>query len=132
MDVALEKYINDKINRLYTSYFEGPLNKDNSFSIHERNIQSLAIKIYRFLNGLSPGFLNNVSHKSSSNPYALWNRQELYFRNPKTVRYGTETVLYMAPNIWSKVSKTIKIISSLETRICPSPLCKIFAICWFR
>ena len=66
--------------------------KDNSFSIHERNIQSLAIEIYKFLNGLSPSFLNNVFHKNISNSYDLRNHKELYSRNLKTVRYGTENL----------------------------------------
>ena len=52
----------------YTSSFERLLNNGNSFSIHERNVQSLAIEICRFVNRLSPGFLNNVYHKNSSNP----------------------------------------------------------------
>ena len=66
--------INNKINRLderalrivysdFKSSFEGLLMQDNSFSVHERNIQSLAIEIYKFLNGLSPSFLNNVFQK---------------------------------------------------------------------
>ena len=96
---------NNKTNRLYEralrivysdfkSSFEGLLMKDNSFSIHERNIQSLAIEIYKFLNGLSPSFLNIVFHKNISNSYDLRHNKELYPRNPKTVRYGTETVSY--------------------------------------
>ena len=96
--------IGNKINRLheralrivysdFKSSFEGVIMKDNSFSIHERNIQNLAIEIYKFLNRLSPSFLNNVFHKNISNSYDLRNHKELYFRNPKTVRYGTETVL---------------------------------------
>ena len=118
--------ISNKINRLheralrivhsgFKSTFEGLLRKGNSFSIHERNIQSLAIEIYKFLNGLSPSFLNNVFHKSISNSYDLQNHKELYSRSPKTVRYGTETVSYIAPKIWSKVPETIKISSSLES-----------------
>ena len=66
--------INNKINCLheralrivyfdFISSFEGLLMKDNSFSIHERNIQGLAIGIYKFLNGLSLSFLNKVFHK---------------------------------------------------------------------
>ena len=92
----------NKINRLheralrivYSDFksFEGLLMKDNSFSIHERNIQSLAIEIYKFLNGMFPSFLNNAFDKSISNSYDLRNHKELYSRNPKTVRYGTETV----------------------------------------
>ena len=118
--------INNKINRLheralrivYTDFkstFEGLLRKDNSFSIHERNIQSLAIEIYKFLNGLSPSFLNNAFHKNISNSYDLRNHKELYSRNPKTVRYGTETVSYIAPKIWNKVPETIKMTSPLES-----------------
>ena len=85
--------------------------KDNSFSIHERNIQILSIEIYEFLNGPSPSILNNVFHKSISNSYDLRNYKELYSRNPKTVRYGTETVSYKAPKTWSKVLETIKMSS---------------------
>ena len=118
--------INNKINRLheralrivysdFKSSFEGLLMKDNSFSIHERNIQSLAIEIYKFLNGLSPSFLNNVFNKNISNSYDLRNNQDLCSRNPKTVRCGTETVSYMAPKIWSKVPGTIKMSSSFES-----------------
>ena len=90
--------INNKINHLheralrfvysdFKSSFEGLLLKDNSFSIYQRNIQSFAIKIYKFLNGLSPSFLNNVFHKNISNSYDLRNHKELYSRNSKTVRY---------------------------------------------
>ena len=89
--------------------------KDNAFSIHERNIQSLAIEIYEFLNGLAPSFLNNVFHKNISNSYDLRNHEGLCSRNPKTLRYGTETVSYMAPKIWSKVPETIKMSLSLES-----------------
>ena len=66
--------INNKINRLheralkivdFKSSFEGLVTKYNPFSINERNIQSLAIEIYKFLNGLSHCILNNVFHKTS-------------------------------------------------------------------
>ena len=77
----------------FKSSFEELLMKHNSFSLHERNIQSLAIEIYKFLNGLSPSFPNNVFHKNISNSYDLRNQKQLYSRNSKTVRYGTETVL---------------------------------------
>ena len=118
--------INNKINRLheralrivysdFKSSFEGLLMKDNSFSIHERNIQSLAIEIYKFLNGLLPSFLNNVFHKNISNSYHLRNHKGIYSRNPKTVIYETETVSYMEPKIWRKVSETVKMSSSLKS-----------------
>ena len=73
--------------------------KENPFSMHERNIQSLALEICKFLNGLSCSFLNNFFHKNISNSYDLRNHKKLYFRNPKIARYRIETVLCMAPKI---------------------------------
>ena len=91
--------INSKINRLheralrivysaFKSSFEGLLMKGNPFLRHERNIQSLAIEIYKFSNGLLPSFLNNAFHKNISNSYHLRNHKKLYSRNSKTVIYG--------------------------------------------
>ena len=35
-------------------------------------------------------------------------RNELYARNPKTVRYGTETISFLSPKIWSLIPQNIK------------------------
>ena len=68
-----------------------------------KNIQGLAMEIYKFLNEMSPSILNNVFHKNVflSNSYDLQNNKTVYSRNPKTVRYGTETetAWYVAPKI---------------------------------
>ena len=75
------------------------LTKTIFFSIHKRNIQSLATEIYRFLNRLCIGFLNIVFNENWSNPYALQNCRELYSINLKIFRYGTETGSYIASGI---------------------------------
>ena len=124
--------INNKINRLheralwivyydFKSSFEGLLMKHNSYSIHERNTQNLAIEIDKFLNGLSSSFLNKVFHKNISNSYDLRNNNELYSRSPKQL--DMELKLFHICHLKSggKFQKTIKMSSSLEslkTKIC--------------
>ena len=34
-------------------------------------------------------------------------RNKLHFRNPKTVRYGTETISFLSPKIWSLILQNI-------------------------
>ena len=63
--------MNNKINRIheialriaysgYKSSFNELYQKDNSVTFHHKNIQSLSIEIYKFLDGLSPSIMSNV------------------------------------------------------------------------
>ena len=102
--------LNNKINRIheralrtvysdYNSSFNELLDKDGSFTIHQRNVQSLAIEIYEYLHGLSPAILNEVFKVNKTIPYDLRMRNELYARNRKIVIYGTETTFFLSPEI---------------------------------
>ena len=100
--------LNNKINHIHEtvlktvySSFNELLDEDSSFSIHQRNVQSLAIEIYKYLHGLSPAILNEVFKVNETIPYDLRMRNELYARNPKTVRYGTETISFLSPKTCS-------------------------------
>ena len=50
-----------------SSTFEELPQIDNTFSIHHKNIQSLAIETYKFVNVLSPEIMNNVFHLKENN-----------------------------------------------------------------
>ena len=64
------------------------LEKDNSVSIHHRNIQKLAIEIYKLLYGLSPPILNDT-FVPVSRPYNLRRNDTLQRRRVNSVRHGT-------------------------------------------
>ena len=117
--------MNNRINRIheralrlvYSDHvysFDKLLNKDWSFSIHHRNIQCLAIELYKFFHGFSPSIMKNVFHFNTNIPYNLTSSSELYSWNPKTVKYRTKTISYLAPKIWSLVPNAIKSSKSLD------------------
>ena len=70
--------MNNKINRLHerslrilhsdqSSTFEELLERDKTFSIHHKNVQSLAIEIYKFVNDLSPEIMDSVLNLKENN-----------------------------------------------------------------
>ena len=79
--------------------------------------------------------MNEVFQVKSTAPYYLRDRNELYSRNPKTVAYGTASVSFMAPKIWSIVPRELKNSPSLyyfkngirKWKLnCPCRLCKTY------
>ena len=68
-------------------------------------------------------------------PYDLKMRNELYTRNPETVRYGTEIISSLPPKFWALIPQNIKDSGSLpcfkksirkRKPNCPRRLCKTF------
>ena len=52
--------------------------------------------------------MGNIFQVNANNPYSLKSRNELYCRNPKTVKYGTKTMCELARKILSLVPEVIK------------------------
>ena len=76
----------------YESNFNQLLEKDNSVTIHHRNIQALATEIYKTLNNLNPIFMKEIfSLKTHNYPIRT---QNLNYPNPRTVSYGVESFGY--------------------------------------
>ena len=70
--------MNNKINHLHerslrilysdqSSTFEELLERDKTFSIHHKNVQSLAIEIYKFVNDLFPEIMDSVFNLKQNN-----------------------------------------------------------------
>ena len=139
--------LNDKINRLRErclrvvynnnqNTFEELLELDNSVSIHYKNLQCLAIELYKIFNGISPDIMKNVFPLNTSSTYDIRNREIFYTRPVKSVYHGTESLSYLAPEIWELVPESIKSAESLSVfkiRIkkwkpenCPCRLCRSY------
>ena len=58
-------------------------------------------------------YLQQVFKVNEIIPLDLRIRNELYARNPKTVRYGTEAISFLSPKIWSLIPQNIKDSRSL-------------------
>ena len=96
------------------SSFTELLNKDNSVSIHIKNIQRLAIEMFRFYNGLSPPLMSNMFKLKAENSYNL--RQISEFSRPivKSAYHGTENISYLGPKIWDILPEKLKKIDKIE------------------
>lgn len=71
-------------------------------------------------------------HLKDSNQYSLGNECEQCCCKPRNLKYSTETNLYLAPEIWSIVFKTLKENTSTDYFLkkkkwktdCPCQICK--------
>ena len=116
--------LNHRINRIHegalklvyknpTLTFEELLVKDNSFTIHDRNLQRLATEMYKIINENSPSIMKEI-FPMSSNPYDLRNKNPFQTPNVNSVRNGTETLAYRGPKTWSMVPTEIKQLKPLD------------------
>ena len=116
----------------YVSDFNTLLTKDDSVTIHERNIQALNLEIYKTINGLNPTFMADIFQLKCSN-YPL-RRQNLVYPNPKSVAYGIDTFGFEGSKIWSSLLEESHNAKDVKTfkrdirthfhNICNCNLCK--------
>ena len=138
--------LNNRINKLHERglrlvykdshlTFEELLRKDNSFTIHHRNLQKLATEMFKISNNLAPPLMSTIFPERDI-PYNLRNKNPFSSQNVHTVFYGTETVSFRGPKTWALVPDEIKSsntlaefkakIRSWEPKGCTCRICKTF------
>ena len=142
--------INNKINNLHyralrmvyddqTSTFEELLKKDGAVTIHQQNIRSLAVEMFKVINDLAPPFMRNIFTKNSNlctdNISANTRSNSTFhnYNNPRTINYGLETLRCLGPKVYDMIPNEIKTSTSehvFKTKIkewiptqCPCRLC---------
>ena len=126
---ALRMVYNDNI-----STFDELLSRDKSVSIHIRNIQTLAIELYKVVNGLSPVIMTHIFPLKET---LLYSSKSIFkTSNVRTTSFGLESLRYFGPKIWDIIPTGLKSVASLnifKTKIklwkpqnCPCKLCKMY------
>ena len=116
----------------YKSDFNHLFEKDDYVTIHHKNIQALAIEIYKTMNDLNPVFMKEIfSLKPHNYPLSM---QNLVYPNPRTVSYGLESFGYKASQIWKNIpieiqkSEDISVVKSYISKhykdLCKCNLCR--------
>ena len=80
--------------------------------IHERNIQTFVIELYKVVNGVSPNIFEEVFPMKKSTRYCSKFPFETF--NVHTTNYGTLSLSYMETKIWSILPKDIKESKTLQ------------------
>ena len=142
-----DRDINNKINNLHyralriiyrdeVSTFDQLLKKDKSFTIHQKNIQTLAIEMYKTKNCMSPSFMQEIFTTRNDLQDIRSQTDFCTASNVRTEHFGKDTLNHFGLQIWDLIPNDIKKLDNLEnfkTQIkqwvpekCPCKLCKTY------
>ena len=116
--------LNNKINSIHEralrityqdhiSTFQELLNKDNSVSIHHRNLQALATEMFKICRGWSPDILIEIFVPKIS-LYNLSRNNTFERHQVHSIYLGTESLSFLGPKIWDLVPLELKQLEILE------------------
>ena len=96
------------IQQNYASDFEVLLENANEKPVHQKCIELLMIEVYKYLNDLSPDIMSVWE-----NTYNLRNFHIFESQNPRTKKFGFDSIAYRASQLWKNVSEEIRHLTSL-------------------
>ena len=91
----------------YNSSFDELLEKDNSFKIHDRNLQKLVTEIFEVKMNLGPEIMKEA-FEIVEGPHALINELKLKSRKIHSVRYGIETASFVGAKVWNSLPRDLQ------------------------
>ena len=111
--------LNNKIDRLQeralsivyddkSSAFYQLLEKDNSVTIHTRNLQYLATEIFKIKIGISPIIMTEIFKFSDNTTHNLRSGQVLERRHNRTTNFGVESISTLGAKMWALVPENLR------------------------
>ena len=86
---------------------------NKSLTIHQRNLQLLAIEIFKTKNNINPTFMKDV-FAEKYNYYSLRNPNHLQLPKARTTIYGTENIQFRGCSLWSSLPNSLKDSDTLQ------------------
>ena len=139
--------VNSKISRLHEralrllynddlSTFDELLERAGAFTIHQRNIQSLAIEMFKVKHNIGPMLLNEIFTERVYDGPALRKVPDFITPPIKSVHFGEDSLKYFGSKVWNMIPsnmiqvENINVFKSLIRNWtpdkCPCRLCKQF------
>ena len=94
-----------------TSSFDTLLEKDMSFSVHDRNIQQLALEMYKVTKGLAPTAISGLFLQCSNNRHKR-SQSEFSIPQVNTVYFGQNSIRFLGPLLWNSISTASRNVES--------------------
>ena len=105
-------------------------------SVHQRNLQILAIEMFEVSNGLPPVLMNDILKLRVKKTYNLRKLFQFYRLKVNSIYNDTESVSFLEPVIWDFVANELKDIGNLAAfkraikkwspEKCPCSFCKVY------
>ena len=142
------RYLNNRINKLHeralrlvykddTLDFQELLDLHNDVTLHQKNLQRLAIEMYKVKHKIAPVLFQKLFKKKEISHH-LSHQATWLLPRVNTVNFGTETIRYRGPVIWESLPDEVKQLPTLQSfkrqikklkKIdCTCRLCKTFIV----
>ena len=104
---VLHKTMPGLIQQNYTSDFEVLLEHANEKQVYQKCIELLMTEVYKYLNRLSPDIMSDI-FELRENTFNLRNFLIFESQNPRTKKFGLDTIAYKASQLWKNDPKEIR------------------------
>ena len=94
------------VYRDYNSSFKCLLEKDNSACVHNRNIHSLAVELFKVKENFSNTIMSDIFPTRVLN-YNLRSEADFFRNTVNTTKFGLSLLRYFAPKDWGMILKEI-------------------------